>query len=227
MAILMNHVESTYWVQKIWLALECAALFLGVPAVVAAHWIPVPVIPILLIMTAGCWLSLQWHHKVELRSLLRPKMPAREWKRIFSIYVAAIPCLVAVLWLINPPVMFYLLCRHTGFWLLIMFAYPVFSVFPQELIYRAFFFERYRPLFGSGVGIILASALVFGFGHIVFRNYVSVLLTFIGGLLFAITYKRTSSLVLVSVEHALYGCAIFTIGYGQYFFDRMLWLFRS
>ena len=74
--------------------------------------------------------------------------------------------------------------------------------------------------------MIMASAAVFGFGHIVFRNWPAVALTFAGGWLFATTYRRTSSLVLVSAEHALYGCAIFTIGYGQYFFDRYLWLFR-
>ena len=222
----INHSEPKGWAHKIWLALECGVLFLGVPVVVAAHWVPVPVIPVLLVMTAGCWLALRWHHKVHLRTLLRPQVPRSEWRRIFAIYAIAVPCLLVLLWLTDPRVMFFLLRQHTGFWLLIMFAYPVFSVFPQELIYRAFFFERYRPLFGRGVGMIAASAAVFSFGHVVFRNYISVELTFIGGWLFATTYQRTSSLALVCVEHALYGCAIFTIGYGQYFFDRLMWLFR-
>lgn len=222
----MNYPEPSQRIRKAWLALECGALFLGVPAIVAARWVPVPVIPVLLAMTAGCWLTLQWRHHIQVRSLLRPKVPSREWRRVLVLYFVAIPCLVGLLWLINPSVMFFLLRRHTGFWLLIMFAYPVFSVLPQELVYRAFFFERYRPLFGRGVGMTAASALVFGYGHLVFHNYVAVALTFLGGWLFATTYRRSSSLFLVSVEHALYGCAIFTIGFGQYFFDRLLWLFR-
>lgn len=224
--LLMNGAESVNHVQKIWLAIECIAMFLGVPAAVAAQWVPVPVIPVLLVMTVGCWLTLQWRHKIRLLSLLRPKVPGHEWRRVLAIYMVAVPCLLGLLWLIDPSVMFFLMCRHTGFWLLIMFAYPVFSVFPQELVYRAFFFERYRPLFGRGAGMVLASAAAFGFSHIVFHNYISVALTFAGGWLFATTYRRTSSLVFVSAEHALYGCAIFTIGYGQYFFDRMLWPFR-
>ena len=44
-------------VHKFWLGLECGALFLGVPMAVAARWVPVPVIPVLLVMTAGRWLA--------------------------------------------------------------------------------------------------------------------------------------------------------------------------
>jgi membrane protease YdiL (CAAX protease family) len=222
----MNHSEPLQIARKFWLALECAALFLGVPAVVGARWVPVPVIPLLLVMTAGCWLALQWHHKIDLRSLLRPKVPAHEWQRILATYAIALPCLLVLLWIIQPAAMFFFMCQHTVIWLLIMIGYPVLSVFPQELIYRAFLFERYRPLFGNGNAMILASATVFGFGHVVFHNWISVALTFVGGFLFAKTYQRTKSLLVVSVEHALYGCAIFTIGYGQFFFDRFLWLFR-
>lgn len=227
MSATMNHSEPNSWGRNVCLAIECGLLFLGVPVAVAVRWVPVPVIPVLLVMTAGCWLALRWRHKVHLRTLLRPQVPCGEWRRILIIYAMAIPCLLGLLWATDPNVMFFLMLRHTGFWLLILFAYPVFSVFPQELIYRAFFFERYRSLFGEGIGMIAASAAVFSFGHVVFRNYISVELTLVGGLLFATTYQRTSSLVLVCVEHALYGCAIFTIGYGQYFFDRLAWLFRQ
>ena len=222
----MNRAGAAPWIQKLLLALECGALFLGIPAVIAAHWIPVPVVPVLLVMTAGCWCVLRWRHKVKLRSLLCAKVPAHEWRRILIIYLFAVPCLVIWLWLNDSSAIFFLVRKHTGFWLLILFGYPLLSVFPQELVYRAFFFERYRPLFGQGAILVMASAVVFGFGHIVFHNSISVVLTFFGGLLFAITYRRTRSLIIVSAEHALYGCAIFTIGYGQYFFDRMLWLFH-
>jgi len=209
-----------------WLAVECLALFAGVPALIAARWLPLPVLPVLLLMTVGCWLALQWQHKLPMSRLLRPQVAGSEWRRILVLSLIAIPGLVGLLWMINSSRMFFLPLHHPGFWLLILFAYPLLSVFPQELIYRAFFFERYRPLFGSGLGMALASALAFGFGHVVFRNPVAVALTLVGGWLFATTYQRTSSLVCVASEHALYGCAIFTIGYGAFFVDRFLWLFR-
>ena len=40
-------------------------------------------------------------------------------------------------------------------------------------------------------------------------------LTFLGGLIFAITYYKTKSTLLVSIEHAIYGCWLFTVGMGD------------
>ena len=37
-------------------------------------------------------------------------------------------------------------------------------------------------------------------------------------MLFAVTYHQTQSLLMTSVEHSLYGCLIFTVGLGPYFF---------
>jgi membrane protease YdiL (CAAX protease family) len=103
-------------------------------------------------------------------------------------------------------------------WGLGIVLYPLLSVYPQGIIYRAFLFERYRVLFGTGWGIVLASAAAFAFVHIVFRNSLAVLLTLLAGLLFAVRYWQTGSLVASSFEHALYGCAIFTIGLGHWFY---------
>ena len=142
------------------------------------------------------------------------------------VYVISVPCMVAFLWWIKPDAMFSLILQHPKIWLLVMIAYPIISVLPQEFIYRVFFFERYQPLFGSGVTMIVASASVFSLGHIVFHNWPAVILTFVGGCLFGRSYQRTASLLLVSIEHALYGCAVFTIGYGAYFVEGTLRLFR-
>jgi membrane protease YdiL (CAAX protease family) len=207
--------------------LECAALFLGVPAALAAGWIRMWVIPLLVVMALGCGLTLRWCHQVRLRDLFRRPIPAGEWRRILLIYGMAVPGLLALLWWIKPGALFSLMLDHTALWLLVMVLYPVVSVIPQELIYRAFFFERYRPLFGYGLGLPLVSAGVFAFGHLVFQNWPAVVLTGIGGWLFGLTYRRTSSLLLVSVEHALHGWAIFTLGYGEFFFDGTLRLARG
>jgi len=223
----MNQIEYSLRHQKLWLLAEFGALFIGVPAVIAAGWFPVLVIPVLLMMAVGCGLTLRWGYHLRLADLLRVRLPVWEWLRILAIFVVALPCMMEFLWLIKPEALFGLVQNHPKIWLLVMIAYPVLSVLPQELIYRAFFFERYRPIFGGGYGMLLGSAAVFSFGHIIFHNWPSVLLTFIGGLLFGRTYQRTTSLVLVSVEHALYGCAVFTLGYGQYFLDGTLRLFHQ
>ena len=99
-----------------------------------------------------------------------------------------------------------------------MVLYPVLSVYPQGLLYRAFFFDRYADLFPGKWTMILASAAAFAFMHIVFRNWPAVALTFAGGLLFAVRYAETGSLTTSCFEHALYGCWLFTVGLGQYFY---------
>ena len=107
---------------------------------------------------------------------------------------------------------------NPGLWAIVMVAYPVLSVYPQGIIYRAFFFERYGALFPSRWMMIVASAAAFAFMHLIFRNWLAVGLTFAGGMLFAWRYAETGSLATSSFEHALYGCWLFTVGLGQYFY---------
>jgi membrane protease YdiL (CAAX protease family) len=136
---------------------------------------------------------------------------------------AAIAVLIAVTlaWL-DPEKLFWLPRHRPVLWAVVMVAYPLLSVYPQEVIYRAFFFHRYRSLFGHGRGMILASAVAFGFMHILFRNWIAVALTLAGGLAFARRYDRSRSLLLTALEHALYGQWIFTVGLGEYFFAGTL-----
>jgi membrane protease YdiL (CAAX protease family) len=212
--------------QKFRLALECFGLFVVAPAGGAAAHLPVAVIPMLLLMALGCGLVLRFHYHMAWREFVCPPVPAREWWRVLAIYAIALPCLLGFLWLLEPGALFSLVRKHPGLWLLLMAGYPLLSVIPQELIYRAFFFRRYRGLFGEGSGLVLAGAALFGLGHVLFHNWPSVLLSFLGGCLFGITYQRTSSLLVASVEHALYGCAVFTLGYGAFFFDDTMRAFR-
>ncbi|MGP8174446.1 MAG: hypothetical protein ACLP7O_07850 [Terracidiphilus sp.] len=61
-------------------------------------------------------------------------------------------------------------------------------------------------------------ALILEFLHIVFRNRLAVALTFGGGMLFAARYAQTGSLATSCFEDSLYGCWLFTVGLGQYFY---------
>lgn len=100
-------------------------------------------------------------------------------------------------------------------WVVILFIYSFFSVYPQELIYRTFFFQRYKNLFKNETIFILVNAALFSLAHLFFRNTLVMILTFIGGILFALTFKKTKSTLLVSIEHAIYGCWLFTVGMGE------------
>ncbi|MCL1922117.1 MAG: CPBP family glutamic-type intramembrane protease [Kiritimatiellaeota bacterium] len=103
-------------------------------------------------------------------------------------------------------------------WGVVCVAYPVLSVFPQVIIYRVLFIRRYSSLFASKRLAWLVGAMVFGWAHLPFRNPFALVFPFVGGFLFIHTYQRTRSVPLNILEHGLYGCFLFTIGWGQYFF---------
>ena len=104
------------------------------------------------------------------------------------------------------------------FWVLVLVFYPVLSVYPQSVVYRAFLFQRYRKLFPHRLMMVVASAIAFAFVHIIFRNPIAISFTLIGGILFAWRYYESKSLFTSSFEHALYGCWMFPVGLGEFFY---------
>jgi uncharacterized protein len=112
--------------------------------------------------------------------------------------------------------------EHPIFWAAIMILYPLLSVWPQEVIFRRFLFYRYAPVFGER-GVVFASAVAFGFAHVIFLNWIAVALTLAGGAIFAGDYAKHRSLWLACLEHGLYGCLIFTLGLGRYFYTGAAW----
>jgi membrane protease YdiL (CAAX protease family) len=113
--------------------------------------------------------------------------------------------------------------QRTQTWLAVMILYPLLSVAPQEIIYRSFLFHRYGQHAGNGWFAVILSALSFGYMHVIFANGVALILSTAGGFLMARTYEKHRSLALVCIEHALYGCLVFTIGLGVYFYSGAAW----
>lgn len=142
----------------------------------------------------------------------------KELPRILLQASAGAIALSLIVWQTHPEQLYRLPTQHTGLWLFIIFAYPIASVYPQEVLYRTFLFARLKPLIGENhFALLTISAISFGLAHSVFANWQAVALTIVGGYLFAYTYHRTRSLLLCSLEHALWGNLIFTIGLGEYF----------
>lgn len=142
-------------------------------------------------------------------------------QNIKKIVLRFLPFAVALLiftWVMIPERMFSLPREKPAIWLMVMMLYPLLSVIPQEFIFRSYFFARYSSWFTKPWHLIATNAFVFGLMHIVLLNWVAVVFSAIGGVLFADTYRKTKSLALVCLEHALYGCFLFTIGLGYYFY---------
>jgi membrane protease YdiL (CAAX protease family) len=104
-------------------------------------------------------------------------------------------------------------------WAVVLLLYPLLAALPQEVFFRCFFFHRYRQLFPCPTLMILASALSFSLAHLLYANWIAPLLSFLGGLLFGWRYWQTRSLLAVSIEHALWGNFLFTVGIGWFFYS--------
>lgn len=198
---------------------EMLLLMLGVPVLLYA------VIP-LHYMLPALWLSALYCHLVYRVIVDAPDRIF--WNRnavtranvlgILKRFVPAAILLTGLTLWFKPEMFLGFIRERPLWWAIVMVAYPVLSVVPQEIIFRSFFFARYRHIFRGHWAMIIASGVMFGAAHLIFQNHVAPLLCLVGGILFAHTYDKHRSLLLVSLEHALYGCFIFTLGLGRYFY---------
>ncbi|GFZ86056.1 hypothetical protein GCM10011531_16660 [Aquaticitalea lipolytica] len=145
--------------------------------------------------------------------------PNLNWKRFWtetSIKLLIIAILTSVfVWFTDREMFFEVVINKPLLWLVILIVYSLFSVYPQELVYRTLYFQRYEQLFKSKKLFIFINAVVFSLAHTMFRNPLVHIITFLGGILFALTYNKTKSTLLVSIEHAIYGSWLFTVGMGN------------
>lgn len=198
---------------------EFVALYLVLPTVFLAFaprvgWL----IPGLVIGAVACAGFLWADPGFERRRLLNLGAVPGQWRTIGIIAVAGGAAMAVAVGVWLTPRLFDLPRRDPGLWLAIMLAYPVFSVYPQEIIYRVFLMHRYGPVFPGRWMMIAASAAAFGYGHVIFQNGLAVAMTLVGGVLFAWRYDRSRSVAAVWVEHAIWGCLIFTVGLGRFFY---------
>tara|TARA_R110002049_G_scaffold308819_1_gene514222 strand:+ start:23942 stop:24568 length:627 start_codon:yes stop_codon:yes gene_type:complete len=137
------------------------------------------------------------------------------WKQTFIRFVLIALATIVFVWMVDNANLFQVVINKPKLWVFIIFTYSVFSVYPQELIFRTFYFQRYKGLFKNESLFIFLNAIVFSLAHLFYGNALVNLITFLGGLLFAITFNKTQSTLLVSIEHIIYGCWLFTVGMGD------------
>ncbi len=152
--------------------------------------------------------------------LLKLRFPKVEyWKPFWVETIVKLAIVIVItglyVFFMAPDKLFSVLIRKPQLWLMILFIYTFLSVWPQEIIYRTFFYERYEGLINNKWLFVFINAILFSLAHLFLRNFLVQVLTFIGGLLFAYTYQKTKSTTLVSVEHAIYGNWLFTVGMGE------------
>ncbi len=198
------------------LALEFVLLFFGVPAAYTIGVPGWPALPVLWVASVVCAVMIRRTRAV---SPAPYRMNTGSLGGVILRRLAlGLIVMITVLWFTRPDQLAHLPRTRPLLWLAILVLYPWLSVVPQGIVYRAFFFHRYGALFPSERARLLAAAVTFSFSHIVFRNGWALVWTLPAGWLFARTYRASGSLGLSNLEHTLYGAALFTIGWGAWFF---------
>lgn len=201
---------------KVWLRLfELICLYVVLPLLFYFKYIPIHKLLTLSIVFVYCLVILLINHRVRIRDF--GFRGFRGWVPILVRVVAATAIILILTYIIIPKYLFVLPLHRPMFWVAVLLLYPLWSVIPQELIYRSFFFERYRIIFRNDKVMAVASAALFAFLHIVFHNWIAVAGTFVIGLFWSFAYMRHRSFAAVTLEHSIVGIILFTIGLGVFF----------
>ena len=209
------------------LFVECALLYVGLPAVFAflpawieRRWdvrINVWVVPTLLLASALAYVAMRRTGLLERGELTRLRVPDHIWAEMLARFVFSALLLTWLLSQYRPEWLFAFPRHNPRFWALVCVAYPLVSVLPQGILYRALFVKRYAACVPRHPFVF--GALLFAWAHVVFHNPWACAFTFVGGLFFLTSYRATGSLLFSCIEHALYGDFLFTVGWGPCFYE--------
>ena len=206
---------------RFWLLFEMLAFFVATPIILyeLLYEARIPLLALLIPVFVFFIVFLTIDRSFSWRQTLGVGIGLKDLASIIAIFAIAGPALTAFAYY-DVPSRFLGFPRHAyDMWVTIMIFYPIISVTAQEIMYRIFFFHRYRPLFaGDPQAGIFLNAVLFSFSHIVFQNATTIIISFLGGLLFAWRYESSRSYWALCLEHALYGNLIFTLGLGKYFY---------
>lgn len=201
---------------------EALVLYGLLPFLLSLSNLNIPLMLVLLFMGISVYLFLIYDPAFDRKTFLNWQMGRAELGNILIMFGISAIVMLILIWIIDSSKMFLLLRTNPLLLLMISIFYPLFSVIPQGLAYRSMFFHRYGDLFPGNALKIIISAAVFAFGHVLYKNWMVLVLTFVAGLIFAYRYYKTKSLAISVLEHALYGVWLFACGLGYFFVSSMV-----
>ena len=193
--------------------LEFFLLFVILPVILTLDipiWVKIPSVLIGLTYVVHSSIKLELFTKQYLIGNIKAKKPKFFWHLLILFFISS----TGIAYYLDADNVFQIVVQKPLLWFFVVVIYSTTSVYFQEFVYRMFFFRRYSSLFSRKV-IVFINGIVFGLAHLMFKNYLIFLMTFLGGIVFALTYRKSKSLLLTSIEHAAYGCWLFTLGIGQ------------
>lgn len=195
---------------------EFLALYVGVPVAIAVFLPPRMMFPALFAFSAlGLVLlhrtpGFEWRHLGHFRV---------RWAKVAAFGLGVLALSAAVMAWLFPDRMFALARTQPGLMVMILLLYPLLSALPQELIFRVLFFRRYKAVVPRGNAGVALNAALFSLAHLMYWSWVVAAMTFAGGLVFALAYKRPQGFWMAVALHAVAGQAIFLAGLGVLFYS--------
>ncbi len=205
-----NRSKTLLWI-------EFVALFVGAPLLITATFGILPLLPIIAAFAGLSLILLQFTPGWEWRRLLRGPVFG-EWRILLLYFAVTLALSLTIVFTLIPERFLELPTHRPDLWLTILVLYPIFSAFPQEIIFRTLFFERYGRLFPNPVVAIIANGVAFALGHLFFNSWVTIGMTGVGGAIMGWAYLRNRSIGLPWALHSIAGQIIFTVGLGVYFY---------
>lgn len=210
--------------KQIYLAIEFLLLFCCLPVLLyfVRMEISHKVIWIIWLVASGCLFVLLRGKAFNTRTLSKTAHLAKHVKEILLTFIfPAIVMTILTCYCIPDRFLSFPMERPVA-WAGMLFLYPLGAAYPQEIIFRGYFFHRYRPLFPNQISMIAISSVCFGLAHLFYANWVAPLLSTAGGLLFAYRYLKSGSILVAGLEHGLWGNFLFTVGIGWYFYSGVI-----
>ncbi len=201
---------------KLLLITEFILIFYFLPISLYTNLFTIPNLAILLLLTFPALYFLISDNRFNNSQLFTIKC---SYKILFSLmirFLISIFLIVAFLFIFLPDL---LVISSDNKWRILYTSvfYLFFSVIPQEILYRAFFFHRYETIFNGKHISVGINVFTFSFAHIVCGNWLAIFLTIIGGYFFCKTYQKARSLIITIIEHFLYGMMVFLLGLEKFF----------
>ncbi len=193
--------------------------FLLVPVVIAVALPPSWMFPLLFAFTAvGVVLlaitpGFRWRELLEGAS--RMSLPL-----VAGVVAGTLALGAAIMLATRPEALGWLIRYNPQLMLAIALAYPILSALPQELVFRPLFFRRYGAILpGSDTVAVWLNATIFSLAHLMYWSWIVAGMTFVGGLVFAYSYRIRRNFPEAVLAHSLAGVAVFALGLGVYFYS--------
>jgi membrane protease YdiL (CAAX protease family) len=201
---------------------ELALCFVGLPLVL--FLVPYGQIvagPVVLLAALYCWRWLKACPQYDAARLFRTKDFSRHLARTLCVFLSLGALALGLAYLYMPEGFLAFPRREPLLFAALLIGYPVFSAYPQEIIFRAYFYERFRPILPRTWQLVAMNVLLFGWVHIFFGLWIMPVLGALGALLFSRTYLRSGSLLQAAIEHGLWGLLLLSSGIGWVLFTGL------